>query len=38
VLVKGAGLDSVYPNLLVLAALAALLVGISALRFRRQLA
>jgi ABC-2 type transport system permease protein len=37
VLVKGAGLDIVYPNLLALLALAALFVGFSAWRFRRQL-
>ncbi len=37
VLVKGAGLDVIYPHLLALAALAALLVGVSAWRFRRQL-
>jgi drug efflux transport system permease protein len=37
VLVKGAGLDVVYPNLLALLALAALFVGFSAWRFRRQL-
>jgi len=37
VLVKGAGLDVVYPNLLALALAAALLVGFSAWRFRRQL-
>jgi ABC-2 type transport system permease protein len=37
VLVKGAGLDIVYPNLLALIALASLFVGISAWRFRRQL-
>jgi len=37
VLVKGAGLDVVYPNLLALLALAALCVGVSAWRFRRQL-
>lgn len=37
VLVKGAGLDVVYPNLLALIALAAVFVGISAWRFRRQL-
>jgi ABC-2 type transport system permease protein len=37
VLVKGAGLDVVYPHLLALAALSGLLVGISAWRFRRQL-
>jgi drug efflux transport system permease protein len=37
VLVKGAGLDVVYPNLLALVALASLFIGISAWRFRRQL-
>jgi ABC-2 type transport system permease protein len=37
VLVKGAGLDVLYPNLLALVALASLFVGISAWRFRRQL-
>jgi ABC-2 type transport system permease protein len=37
VLVKGAGLDVVYPNLLALIALASLFVGISAWRFRRSL-
>jgi ABC-2 type transport system permease protein len=37
VLVKGAGLDVLYPNLLALFALASLFVGISAWRFRRQL-
>jgi len=37
VLVKGAGLDVVYPNLLALIALASIFVGISAWRFRRQL-
>jgi len=37
VLVKGAGLDVVYPNLLALITLASLFVGISAWRFRRQL-
>jgi ABC-2 type transport system permease protein len=37
VLVKGAGLDVVYPHLLALAGIAALLVGVSAWRFRRQL-
>jgi ABC-2 type transport system permease protein len=37
VLVKGAGLDVVYPHLLALAALATFLVGVSAWRFRRQL-
>jgi ABC-2 type transport system permease protein len=37
VLVKGAGLDVVYPHLLALAAFACLLVGISAWRFRGQL-
>jgi ABC-2 type transport system permease protein len=37
VLVKGAGLEVVYPHLLALAAFAAVLVGFSAWRFRRQL-
>jgi ABC-2 type transport system permease protein len=37
VLVKGAGLDIVYPNLLALMLLASLFVGVSAWRFRRQL-
>ena len=37
VLIKGAGLDVVYPNLLALIALASLFVGISAWRFRSQL-
>lgn len=37
VLVKGVGLDVVYPHLLALAGLASLLVGVSAWRFRRQL-
>lgn len=37
VLIKGAGLDVVYPNLLALVALASLFVGISAWRFRSQL-
>jgi ABC-2 type transport system permease protein len=37
VLVKGAGLDVVYPNLLALIVLSGLFVGISAWRFRRQL-
>jgi len=37
VLVKGVGLDVVYPNLLALIALAAMFVGVSAWRFRRQL-
>ena len=37
VLVKGAGLDVVYPNLIALVALASLFVGISAWRFRSQL-
>jgi ABC-2 type transport system permease protein len=37
VLVKGAGLDVVYPNLLALILLASLFVGVSAWRFRRQL-
>ncbi len=36
VLVKGAGLEVVYPHLLALALLASLLVGVSAWRFRRQ--
>ncbi len=38
VLIRGAGLETVYPNLLALLALAAVFVGISAWRFRRQLA
>jgi ABC-2 type transport system permease protein len=38
VLVKGAGLDVVYPNVLALAGFAVVLVGVSAWRFRRQLA
>lgn len=37
VLVKGAGLDVVYPNLLALIGLATLFIVISAWRFRRQL-
>jgi ABC-2 type transport system permease protein len=37
VLVRGAGLEIVYPNLLALLALATLFVGVSAWRFRRQL-
>jgi ABC-2 type transport system permease protein len=37
VLIKGAGLEVVYPNLLALLALAAVFVGFSAWRFRRQL-
>lgn len=37
VLVKGAGLVVVYPNLLALLALAGLFVGVSVWRFRRQL-
>ena len=37
VLVKGAGLDIVYPNLLALVALASLFVAFSAWRFRSQL-
>lgn len=37
VLVRGAGLDVVYPHLLALAAFAVVLVGFSAWRFRRQL-
>src|SRR5262249_39801242 len=36
VLIKGAGLETVYPNLLALLALATLFVGISAWRFRSQ--
>jgi ABC-2 type transport system permease protein len=36
VLVKGAGLDVVYPHLLALAGLTVILVGVSAWRFRRQ--
>jgi ABC-2 type transport system permease protein len=37
VLVKGAGLDVVYPHLLALVGLAGILVSVSAWRFRRQL-
>jgi len=37
VLIKGAGLDVVYPNLLALIALASVFVGVSAWRFRKQL-
>jgi ABC-2 type transport system permease protein len=37
VLVKGVGLDVVYPHLLALIAIATLLVGVSAWRFRAQL-
>ena len=37
VLIKGAGLDVVYPSLLALVLLASLFVGVSAWRFRRQL-
>jgi ABC-2 type transport system permease protein len=37
VLVKGAGLEVVYPNLLALLGLATLFVGFSAWRFRSQL-
>jgi ABC-2 type transport system permease protein len=37
VLVRGAGLEVVYPNLLALLALATVFVGVSAWRFRRQL-
>ncbi len=37
VLIKGAGLDVVYPNLLALVCIASLFVGISAWRFRSQL-
>jgi hypothetical protein len=36
VLVKGAGLDVVYPHLLALAVLAGALVAVSAWRFRSQ--
>lgn len=36
VLVKGAGLDVVYPHLLALAGLTVILVGVSVWRFRRQ--
>jgi ABC-2 type transport system permease protein len=38
VLIKGAGVDVVYPHLLALFAIASVFVGISAWRFRRQLA
>ena len=37
ILVKGAGLGTVYPHLLALGGLATVLVGVSAWRFRRQL-
>jgi ABC-2 type transport system permease protein len=37
ILVKGVGLEVVYPQLLALAAFTAVLVGISVWRFRRQL-
>jgi len=37
VLVKGAGLEVVYPHLLALIVFGSLLVGVSAWRFRRQL-
>ena len=37
VLIKGAGLEVVYPNVLALVALASLFVGVSAWRFRSQL-
>lgn len=37
VLLRGSGLDVVYPHLLALIAIASLLVGVSAWRFRRQL-
>ena len=37
VLIKGAGLDVVYPNLLALLGLASIFVAVSAWRFRRQL-
>jgi drug efflux transport system permease protein len=38
VLIKGAGLDVVYPNLIALIVIAGVFVGFSAWRFRRQLA
>jgi ABC-2 type transport system permease protein len=38
ILVKGVGLDVVYPPLLALGLIAAVLVGVSAWRFRRQMA
>jgi ABC-2 type transport system permease protein len=37
VMIKGAGIDVLYPNLLALLAIAVLLVGVSAWRFRKQL-
>jgi ABC-2 type transport system permease protein len=37
IMLKGAGIDVLYPNLLVLLGVAILLVGISAWRFRKQL-
>ena len=37
VMIKGAGVDVLYPNLLALLAIAVLLVGVSAWRFRKQL-
>jgi hypothetical protein len=36
-MLKGAGVDVLYPNLLALMLFAVLLVGISAWRFRKQL-
>ena len=37
IMLKGAGVDVLYPNLLALTAFAVLLVGISAWRFRKQM-
>ena len=37
VMLKGAGIETLYPNLLALMAFAVLLVAISARRFRKQL-
>jgi ABC-2 type transport system permease protein len=37
IMLKGAGVDVLYPNLLALAAFALLLVAVSAWRFRKQL-
>lgn len=37
VMIKGAGVDVLYPNLLALLAIAVVLVGVSAWRFRKQL-
>ena len=36
-MLKGAGIDVLYPNLIALVVMARLLVGISAWRFRKQL-